>query len=301
MNEKECPLCIEKFKESENFFYPCPCGYQICSFCFGHLRETDPKCPLCRRPYSPDAATRIGPHFAPESSAEKAAAIVPQTFYFAPKIVQITGFPESILAIDILSQKQYIGQYGIIKKITLDSSKAPSSKPILTSPTKSVYVKFKTPQDAETCCLALDGILIGNQEIRACLCVVEPCPKLAAGKKCYQKDCLKMHRQPRKNDIKIKVSDVEKKPEKLAKLITVPKMPNYNIFPKRTRCLSILPPPRMAPPNYFPFQHTQAYSTKPKVSLENLITTPGYIPPPPPPRIMPNQVIPLNVNLHIVE
>jgi CCR4-NOT transcription complex subunit 4 len=46
-------------------FFPCPCGYQVCRFCWHRIR-TDPEnpvCPQCRTPYSdqPDKFTPLDP------------------------------------------------------------------------------------------------------------------------------------------------------------------------------------------------------------------------------------------------
>ncbi|KAJ8105010.1 hypothetical protein ONZ43_g7595 [Nemania bipapillata] len=47
-----CPLCIEEFDLSDRNFRPCPCGYQICQFCFNNLKNNlNGLCPACRRPY----------------------------------------------------------------------------------------------------------------------------------------------------------------------------------------------------------------------------------------------------------
>ncbi len=46
------PLCIEEFDLSDRNFRPCPCGYQVCQFCFNNIKENmNGLCPACRRPY----------------------------------------------------------------------------------------------------------------------------------------------------------------------------------------------------------------------------------------------------------
>ncbi|KAI0113264.1 RING/Ubox like zinc-binding domain-containing protein [Daldinia grandis] len=50
--EDTCPLCIEEFDLSDRNFRPCPCGYQICQFCYNNLKNNlNGLCPACRRPY----------------------------------------------------------------------------------------------------------------------------------------------------------------------------------------------------------------------------------------------------------
>jgi CCR4-NOT transcription complex subunit 4 len=48
-----CPLCVEEFDIHDRNFKPCPCGYQVCPFCWNHIRNNlNGLCPACRRPYS---------------------------------------------------------------------------------------------------------------------------------------------------------------------------------------------------------------------------------------------------------
>ncbi|KAF1733932.1 General negative regulator of transcription subunit 4 [Beauveria bassiana] len=50
--EDVCPLCIEEFDLSDRNFRPCPCGYQVCQFCFNNIKNNmNGLCPACRRPY----------------------------------------------------------------------------------------------------------------------------------------------------------------------------------------------------------------------------------------------------------
>jgi CCR4-NOT transcription complex subunit 4 len=49
----DCPLCMEPIDASDMDFIPCECGYQICRFCWHHIKtELNDKCPVCRRSYS---------------------------------------------------------------------------------------------------------------------------------------------------------------------------------------------------------------------------------------------------------
>ena len=49
---EECPLCMEPLDVADQNFYPCPCTYQICGFCWHKIRnEGNGLCPACRQPY----------------------------------------------------------------------------------------------------------------------------------------------------------------------------------------------------------------------------------------------------------
>ena len=66
-----CPLCVEEFDIQDRNFKPCPCGYQVCPFCWNHIRNNlNGLCPACRRPYSDE------PEWKPVAVEEYAQLIV---------------------------------------------------------------------------------------------------------------------------------------------------------------------------------------------------------------------------------
>ena len=49
----DCPLCMEEVDLQDVHFTPCECGYQICRFCWHHIKSVlNDKCPACRRSYT---------------------------------------------------------------------------------------------------------------------------------------------------------------------------------------------------------------------------------------------------------
>jgi CCR4-NOT transcription complex subunit 4 len=49
----DCPLCMEEIDATDKYFKPCPCGYQVCRFCWNHIKENlNGLCPACRRAYN---------------------------------------------------------------------------------------------------------------------------------------------------------------------------------------------------------------------------------------------------------
>jgi len=56
--EDLCPLCLEELDITDRSFKPCQCGYQMCRFCWHHIKENlNSKCPACRSPYDPENYT----------------------------------------------------------------------------------------------------------------------------------------------------------------------------------------------------------------------------------------------------
>eukprot|EP00803_Ostreobium_quekettii_P005673 evm.model.scf_1147.2 EVM.evm.TU.scf_1147.2 scf_1147:12856-16295(-) len=48
----ECPLCVERMDATDLKNVPCPCGYQMCLFCYEKIcKQYGGLCPGCRQPY----------------------------------------------------------------------------------------------------------------------------------------------------------------------------------------------------------------------------------------------------------
>jgi hypothetical protein len=46
---------MEEIDVYDKYFKPCPCGYQICRFCWNHIKkDLNALCPACRRQYTDD-------------------------------------------------------------------------------------------------------------------------------------------------------------------------------------------------------------------------------------------------------
>ena len=57
-----CPLCLEEMDVTDRNFRPCKCGYQICLFCYRHIKEDlNGLCPACRTPYDEANVSWVAP------------------------------------------------------------------------------------------------------------------------------------------------------------------------------------------------------------------------------------------------
>lgn len=55
LDEQVCPLCCEELDLSDQNFLPCKCGYQVCMWCWHHIKvNLNGLCPACRTPYQDD-------------------------------------------------------------------------------------------------------------------------------------------------------------------------------------------------------------------------------------------------------
>lgn len=69
---KEWPLCLSYLNYSDYHFYPCKCGFQICTFCFDKIKENSiNKCPNCKHSYDVNARDRRGSQYYPSNDTCK--------------------------------------------------------------------------------------------------------------------------------------------------------------------------------------------------------------------------------------
>ena len=72
-----CPLCCEELDISDQQFFPCKCGYQVCMWCWHRIKETESGlCPACRNPYGddPHEFSAVDMEEVVKANKEKAAA-----------------------------------------------------------------------------------------------------------------------------------------------------------------------------------------------------------------------------------
>ncbi|EAX96216.1 hypothetical protein TVAG_227110 [Trichomonas vaginalis G3] len=249
---KVCPLCISDLSASEYDFYPCPCGYQICSFCFERIISEFTKCcPLCRRPYDEDAVSRVGPQYRPVPVVRPPPEKKPEPsgFIISKKMVQIVGIPQRYLQTSLLIRRDYLGQYGVIKKIAIYSNeKIPFRKQILQG-NSSVYVKFKSQYEANLCILSLNNFNLKGEQINASYALTEECSEALQNKNCSEKKtCLKVHKKNTPTKIQFTTEEVERKADRFINALRIDVPDHYQNYPKRSFGTSLFPPPRIIPP-----------------------------------------------------
>ena len=74
--DDECPLCLNDLDITDRSFRPCKCGYQICLFCYRHIKDDlNGLCPACRSPYDDANVTYVAtdPNELKRLAAEKKA------------------------------------------------------------------------------------------------------------------------------------------------------------------------------------------------------------------------------------
>ena len=113
-------------------------------------------------------------------------------------LVHFQGFPDCLYNQDILSSKEYFGQYGHILKIVLVSKEDKIQK----RKTNSAYLTFQNEEQAAYCILAVDSIKINDHLVRAFFGTTKYCTHFLNNFKCFNEDkCMFLHHLADASDI----------------------------------------------------------------------------------------------------
>ncbi|GAA5867369.1 hypothetical protein JCM3774_003565 [Rhodotorula dairenensis] len=214
-DDMDCPLCLEEMDISDLNFKPCPCGYQICRFCYHHIKENlNNRCPACRTPYDdatvefkaikPDemkrlqAAKKLRDKRRKETEAvmqNKANVRVRQR-----TLVHITGMTTKQANEDTLAQlkgPEHFGRFGKVVRLFMSkrSPTAPGTGPLhpVFQPV-NVYVCYRTASEASHCIAATDGTYsIEGNKLRAMWGTTRYCPNYLKGIRCSDVTCTFAH------------------------------------------------------------------------------------------------------------
>ncbi|KAL7276224.1 transcriptional repressor general negative regulator of transcription subunit 4 [Rhizina undulata] len=224
--EEFCPLCVEEFDIQDRNFKPCPCGYQICQFCFNNIRSNlNGLCPACRRPYD-DKTIEYKAISAEEMRAEqnkknrkeserrkheaqkREIELLNRKHLAGLRVVQknlvyVTGLNPRIREEDLLQTlrgEQYFGQYGKIIKIVVnkrttaqDGGGYNGNQSGHGAQGLGVYVTFARKQDAASCIAAVDGSQNGDRVLRATYGTTKYCSAYLRNESCPNKNCMFLH------------------------------------------------------------------------------------------------------------
>ncbi|KXH40906.1 general negative regulator of transcription subunit 4 [Colletotrichum simmondsii] len=214
-----CPLCIEEFDLSDRNFRPCPCGYQVCQFCFNNIKNNmNGLCPACRRPY--DEKTIQWKVVTTEEVAEFRANIqknqkkraVEQKQKEVQKrevekenrknligvrvvqknLVYVTGLTPTVREDELLKtlrKPEFFGQYGNILKISISSRKSQDGQ----HQSLGIYVTFEKKEDAQRCIQAVNGSQNGDRVLRAQLGTTKYCSAWLRHEQCTNRQCMFLH------------------------------------------------------------------------------------------------------------
>ncbi|KAL1594482.1 transcriptional repressor general negative regulator of transcription subunit 4 [Paraconiothyrium brasiliense] len=223
--EECCPLCVEEFDLSDRNFRPCPCGYQICQFCYNNIKTNmNGLCPACRRVYddstiefktiTPEEMAKHKQQIAQKAKknaqqrqkeAQKAEADSLSRKHLAglrvvqKNLVYVTGLTPTIREdrlLDTLRGPDYFGQYGKIIKIVVSKARENAQH----QQSVGVYVTFARKEDAAACIAAVDGSQNGDRTLRAQYGTTKYCSAYLRGEQCNNRNCMFLHEPGEDND-----------------------------------------------------------------------------------------------------
>ncbi|KAM0275125.1 hypothetical protein ACHAQH_007529 [Verticillium albo-atrum] len=218
-DEDNCPLCIEELDLSDRSFRPCPCGYQVCQFCFNNIKNNmNGLCPACRRPY--DEKTIEWKVVTPEEVAEFSANIRKNQKKRAldqrqkevqkreaekenrknlvgvrvvqKNLVYVTGLTPTVREDELLKtlrKPDFFGQYGNIQKISISNRKSSDGH----NQSLGIYVTFEKKEDAQRCIQAVNGSQNGDRVLRAQLGTTKYCSAWLRHEQCTNRQCMFLH------------------------------------------------------------------------------------------------------------
>lgn len=212
-----CPLCIEEMDISDKNFKPCPCGYQICQFCYNNIRqnpELNGLCPACRRKYDDESveykkisaeewkrdhlrqARKEKERKQREREKRETEQQASKKHLAGMRVIQknlvyVIGLNPNIPTDELhntLRQEQFFGQYGKIHKIVINKRTNASGNPGI-----GVYVTFARKEDAARCIAAVDGSINDGKYLRAAYGTTKYCSAYLRGQTCPNPNCMFLH------------------------------------------------------------------------------------------------------------
>ncbi|KAL0080020.1 hypothetical protein F4703DRAFT_1740853 [Phycomyces blakesleeanus] len=209
----ECPLCMEELDIADRNFRPCACGYQICRFCWHHIKENlNGRCPACRREYSDemvefepisaDEISRIKREKKEKERQQKDMEAVNRRHLANMRVVQknlvyVIGLHPKLAVEETVRSHDFFGQFGKISKIVINkrpvvpTTSAGGSTSM--QPSAAVYVTYQRKEDAAKAIHAVDGSIIVGRILRASYGTTKYCTYYLRNMSCPNPSCLYLH------------------------------------------------------------------------------------------------------------
>ncbi|QSL66263.1 hypothetical protein MERGE_000640 [Pneumocystis wakefieldiae] len=208
----DCPLCMEEMDLSDRNFKPCPCGYQVCRFCWNHIRkDLNGRCPACRRLYS-EETIEFKPLTAEEWKMDlyrknqrkqkdrerKEIDTINRKHLANVRVVQknlvyVIGLSPKTANEELLQTLRghdYFGQYGKIQKIVINKKNASHPNG---SGSLGVYITYYRKDDAAKAIAAVDGSLNDGRILRASYGTTKYCSTYLRNQPCPNPNCMYLH------------------------------------------------------------------------------------------------------------
>jgi CCR4-NOT transcription complex subunit 4 len=206
--DEDCPLCCDPLGHDLNFF-PCQCGFQLCSMCWHKIKEDkdkEPKCPNCRKLYG-DEPFQFSP--LSEQQSEKLKQITQKEKPLKPpqntgvtkvtdplnreklsqvrvmqkNLVFVVGLSAQLADEKVLRKSNFLGKFGKIMKVAVNQATGPGKNNHHhfhngnTGPSASAYVTYSTTEAALSCIQKINGQWESGRTLKATLGTTKYCSR----------------------------------------------------------------------------------------------------------------------------
>lgn len=114
-------------------------------------------------------------------------------------LIYVIGLSERLANEETLKNKDYMGQYGTIKKIIVNKDK-PFNKGVRDSLSFSAYITFSCEIEAAVAIAAVDGKELDNRTLKASFGLSKYCMSYVKNSKCSTKGCPYVHKAAKECD-----------------------------------------------------------------------------------------------------
>ncbi|EAR98337.4 RNA recognition motif protein, putative (macronuclear) [Tetrahymena thermophila SB210] len=108
-------------------------------------------------------------------------------------LVFLNGLDAKLCKEEVLKKKQYMGQYGNVKKVILKQEGNRDQNSV------GVYVSYSSPNEASIAILALDQFELDSKPLRAFYGSTKYCNSFLNGQQCIKKDCPYLHEKAKEH------------------------------------------------------------------------------------------------------
>lgn len=202
----ECPLCLDAFELDDQSFYPCPCEYQICRFCWHRIKsDENGLCPACRQPYSDlpaqfqplskEQLTNMRIDKKNKASERKAKLAESRKHLAAVRVVQkclvfVVGLSSRMADSDLIKRPEYFGRFGKIHKCVINNNTNYAGS---TGHSASAYITFYKTDDALRAVQQTNNTQVDGRTLKASLGTTKYCSQFMKALTCNKQDCMYLH------------------------------------------------------------------------------------------------------------
>ncbi|ORY97502.1 hypothetical protein BCR43DRAFT_472648 [Syncephalastrum racemosum] len=200
----DCPLCMEEFDIADRNFRPCPCGYQICRFCWHHIKSNlNGRCPACRRiytdqivefvPVSADEVIRLKREKKEKERQQRELKDSSRRHLSNVRVVQknlvyVLGLPPKYTT----TESDFFRKYGKVTKLVVSKRSAQQSS--TNGPSLSgIYVTFARKEDAARAIADINGSNHDGRSVRASYGTTKYCTYYLRHMACPNPNCMYLH------------------------------------------------------------------------------------------------------------